>query len=344
MHAIPRAFTSACTCVGLALLYGDFEILSEQHILVRFSEGRRDRARARRHVHYQRRTVPGARVATPEDDLPHLPFHHRMIPGKRSKRNLDPSRAVAFDAVGTGTPAGDRDDRAVLQGSVGVACWQTAAAGGEFGCDIRCCGSGVLDRSACRGRKPLGSLDHGRIFAEESLHREPQPCVIAGGTGQRQWSRVRLEPALFGLPLDGCRTRNPAALTAGFHLFPAWRQDTSPQHSWSDDRTDDCAFGAMMSLALRQKSRKLRFQMIGGSRTPIRVCSRLCFDTAAQGTLRDTATAMRTGWRERQRMQPVGAGCRNTMWRRQGKNAPTNRGMAGRMACATKMSHIMSHT
>jgi len=29
-----------------------------------------------------------------------------------------------------------------------------------------------------------------------------------------------------------------------------------------DDRTDDCAFGAMMSLALRQKFRKLRFQMI----------------------------------------------------------------------------------
>ena len=29
-----------------------------------------------------------------------------------------------------------------------------------------------------------------------------------------------------------------------------------------DDRTDDCAFGAMMSLALRQEFRKLRFQMI----------------------------------------------------------------------------------
>ena len=29
-----------------------------------------------------------------------------------------------------------------------------------------------------------------------------------------------------------------------------------------DDRTDDCAFGAMMSLALRRKFRKLRFQMI----------------------------------------------------------------------------------
>lgn len=33
-----------------------------------------------------------------------------------------------------------------------------------------------------------------------------------------------------------------------------------------DDRTDDCAFGAMMSLALRQKFRKLRFQMIADKR------------------------------------------------------------------------------
>jgi hypothetical protein len=30
----------------------------------------------------------------------------------------------------------------------------------------------------------------------------------------------------------------------------------------TDDRTDDCAFGAMMSLALGPKFRKLRFQMI----------------------------------------------------------------------------------
>jgi len=32
-----------------------------------------------------------------------------------------------------------------------------------------------------------------------------------------------------------------------------------------DDWTDDCAFGAMMSLALRPEFRKLRFQMIADS-------------------------------------------------------------------------------
>ena len=133
------------------------------------------------------------------------------MPGKRSKRNLDPSRAVAPDGGGTGTPAGDPDDRAVLQGSVGGACWRTAAAGGEPGCGTRCCSSGVLGSSACRCGKPFGSLDQGKTFAAEPLRREPPPCVIAGGTGQRHSSRGRLEPALFGLPVDGCRTRNPAA-------------------------------------------------------------------------------------------------------------------------------------
>jgi hypothetical protein len=53
-------------------------------------------------------------------------------------------------------------------------------------------------------------------FAMNHRHASSQ-----AGTGQRQCSRGRLKPALFGLPV-GCRTRNPAALTAGFHLLPAF--------------------------------------------------------------------------------------------------------------------------
>jgi len=34
-----------------------------------------------------------------------------------------------------------------------------------------------------------------------------------------------------------------------------------------DDRTEDCAFGAMMSPAVRRKFRKLRFQMIADNGT-----------------------------------------------------------------------------
>jgi hypothetical protein len=40
------------------------------------------------------------------------------------------------------------------------------------------------------------------------------------------------------------------------------RQDTAFRLKLVADRTDDCAFGAMMSLALREQFRKLRFQMI----------------------------------------------------------------------------------
>jgi hypothetical protein len=47
-----------------------------------------------------------------------------------------------------------------------------------------------------------GSLDQGKFVAAEPLRHEPPPCVIAGGTGQRQRSRGRLKPALFGLPVQ----------------------------------------------------------------------------------------------------------------------------------------------
>ena len=55
---------------------------------------------------------------------------------------------------------------------------------------------------------------------------------------------------------------NPAAPTAGFHLLPAFETRYFSAAQLVDDRTDDCAFGAMMSLLLRPKFRKLRFQMI----------------------------------------------------------------------------------
>jgi hypothetical protein len=121
-----------------------------------------------------------ARTAPPAGVLPQRPFHNRMMPGKRSKGNPDPSRAVALDAGGTGTPAGDRGDRAVPRGSLGGVCWRTAAAAGELGRGIRCCSSDVRGHSVCRCRKPLGTLDPGKLVAAEPLRHEPPPCVIAG--------------------------------------------------------------------------------------------------------------------------------------------------------------------
>jgi hypothetical protein len=83
----------------------------------------------------------------------------------------------------------------------------------------------------------------------------------AGGR-QRQRLRGRLEPAQFGRPPEGRRTRNPVALTAGFHLFPAFPDTIAPCSQLVDDRTDDRAFGADDVAIFGPKFRKLRFQMI----------------------------------------------------------------------------------
>jgi hypothetical protein len=82
--------------------------------------------------------------------LSHRPFHNRMMPGKQAKGNLDPSPAIAPDGGGTYIAAGDRDDRAAPRGSVGAACWRTAAAGGELVRDTVSCSSDVRDHSARR--------------------------------------------------------------------------------------------------------------------------------------------------------------------------------------------------
>ena len=95
-------------------------------------------------------------------------------------------------------------------------------------------------------------------FAVNHRHASSQ-----AGTGQRQWSRGRLEPALFGSPVEWlpntepCRSngRVPSISRLETRYFVQLR-------ACGDDRTDDCAFGAMMLLALRPKFRKLRFQMI----------------------------------------------------------------------------------
>src|ERR1035437_4475201 len=81
----------------------------------------------------------------------------------------------------------------------------------------------------------------------------------AGGR-QRQRLRGRLEPAEFGRPHEGRRTRHPVARTAGFPRFPAFPDTITPCSRLVDDRTDDRAFGADDVAPLRPKFRKLRFR------------------------------------------------------------------------------------
>jgi hypothetical protein len=61
-------------------------------------------------------------------------------------------------------------------------------------------------------------------------------------------SRGRLKPALFGFTCRMvCRTPNPAALTAGFHLLPAFETRYFVQPSLGMMGRMIAPFGAMMS-------------------------------------------------------------------------------------------------
>jgi hypothetical protein len=77
----------------------------------------------------------------------------------------------------------------------------------------------------CRGKTPVGTS--GRSAVVEPLRREAPPCISPAGTGQRQYSRVRLGTSSVWFTCRMvCRTWNPAALTAGFPLLPASRHNT----------------------------------------------------------------------------------------------------------------------
>src|SRR5438132_1006722 len=97
-------------------------------------------------------------------------------------------------------------------------------------------------------------------FAVSHRHASSQ-----AGTGQRQWSRGRLEPALFGLPVEWLPNTEPCRSNGRVPSISRLETRYFVPQGLVDDRTDDCAFGAMMSLALRRKFRKPRFQMIADS-------------------------------------------------------------------------------
>jgi len=172
----------------------------------------------------------------PEDALPDRPFHNRMMPGKRSKGNPDPSRAPAPGAAGTA--AAGRDDRAVLPDSVDVAGWRRVAAGagrdrGKIGCS-----SAVLDHSGSREKTERGIRYPGKPVAEEPLRQQP-PCAFA----RRHWTtapaswQVRTSFDCGGL--TKVAIPNPVASNGGVPSdFPPSKLHYTVT-DLADDRTDD---------------------------------------------------------------------------------------------------------
>ena len=98
-------------------------------------------------------------------------------------------------------------------------------------------------------KKIAWHCDQGKLVAAEPLRREPPPCVIAGGdwtTAVVSW-QVRTSSVWFHLSKVAEHGTLPLQRQGSFY-FPPLRQDTS-FGQLVDDRTDDCAFGAMMLLA-----------------------------------------------------------------------------------------------
>src|SRR5450759_1411659 len=118
------------------------------------------------------------------------------------------------------------------------------------------------------GREPT-RFDLDFDIPDHLLPEFPPPIYLTTRADLGDVSRGRLEPVQFGRPPEGRRTRNPVALTAGFLHFPAFPDTITPCSRLVDDRTDDRAFGADDVAPLGPKFKKLRFQMIADTVTPL---------------------------------------------------------------------------
>jgi hypothetical protein len=167
-------------------------------------------------------------------------LHIRMMPGKRSKGNYDPSRArgLLVGAAAADTHAAGPDDRVVPRGSAGADDWHIVAGGAWLDGGRPGCNSVAHGHSASRERIWRGIRYPGKPAAGAPLRREP-PCAFAGGARQRQQLRGNLEPASMWCPNQGSPYRNPVASNDGVpFLLPAFE----PKYTFNrtaDDWTDD---------------------------------------------------------------------------------------------------------
>lgn len=121
-----------------------------------------------------------------------------MLADPESKRNPDPSRALAPAAADT--PVADRDGPAVLPESADGGSSPNVVAGDVLRRGKRGCNSVVRDHTADRSRTRQYSRSSpagGELFHPDSS------CPPQAGTGQRQRIMTQLEPAsMHGDPLE----------------------------------------------------------------------------------------------------------------------------------------------
>jgi hypothetical protein len=159
--------------------------------------------------------------------------HIRMMTEKRSKGNLDPSRAWA--PAGADTSVAGRDGPGVLPDFAGGGGWHSAVVGVGLGRGRRGCNSTVRDHSANRSRTRRGIRCHGKPADGEPLRHE-SPCRPQAGMdkGNRLW-QVRTSFDAWW-PAAGLPSRNPAVASGGVphaDCFPAFDNEVTPAQARS---------------------------------------------------------------------------------------------------------------
>lgn len=126
-------------------------------------------------------------------------FHIPMMPGKRLKGNLDPSRLPAAPDRGSVRDryAAGRGDRVALRDSVDAGDWRAAAARLGLARGKPDCNSAARDHSARRERKLHGIGCRSKPVAGAPPRPEP-PCALGGGARQRRRFRGNVKPASVG--------------------------------------------------------------------------------------------------------------------------------------------------
>jgi hypothetical protein len=169
----------------------------------------------------------------PDAPGPLVPPHSRMMPGRGSKGNLDPSpgpRPGARDIAAAG-----RGDPAVPPDFAGGGDWRNEVGGAAPFHGRKRCSSGVRDHSARRSGMPRHTRQPHKTAVAEPLLRVP-PCLPTGGTRQRRRLRGTFKPRL-GLWPRRSQIREPRRANGE---VPFRLHDTiQPQNVSADDRTDD---------------------------------------------------------------------------------------------------------
>ena len=135
-----------------------------------------------------------------------------------------------------GNRVGDRSDPAGLPDWIHDAAWRLSYASADSGAGIAPSNTYALDSNTCRLRNCSRTGKPEAMLSLDRLARKPQ--LRQGTLDNHPRFRVRWYKFRLDRPAMGVQTRNPVALTAGFHPFPSVTTLPLPWPLRSDDDQD----------------------------------------------------------------------------------------------------------